>query len=155
MADTYSQIYIHIIFAVQGRENSIQNEWKERLYQYISKIVVSKKQKIYAINGVQNHIHILLSLKTDCNLSDIVRDIKANSSRWINENKFLHGKFNWQKGFGAFSLGRSQLDRIIAYIGHQEEHHRRKTFREEYIEFLKAYGIDFDVKYLFIDDFEK
>jgi REP element-mobilizing transposase RayT len=155
MADTYSQIYIHLVFAVQGRYNLIQKEWKDRLYKYISKIVSSKNQKLFAINGPGNHIHLLISLRPDCNLSELVRDIKANSSRWINEQKLVTGNFNWQKGYGAFSLGHSQLGKIIPYIQNQEEHHRVKTFREEYIGFLKAYGIEYKHEYIFMEVDEK
>lgn len=103
------------------------------------------------INGMPDHIHILLGLKPDCNLSDLVRDIKANSSKWINENKFVQGKFEWQTGFGAFTVGYSQVQTVVNYILNQEEHHKRKTFMDEYIEFLKAYSIDFKPEYLFED----
>ena len=101
------------------------------------------------VNGVEDHIHILLGIKPDCNLSDLVRDIKANSSRWINEKKLVPGKFEWQNGFGAFSVGASQVNIIINYIAHQEEHHQTTKFREEYIEFLQAYEVDYKEEYLF------
>lgn len=104
------------------------------------------------INGMPDHLHMLMGLKPDCNLSDLIRDIKANSSKWINENKFVVGKFEWQMGFGAFTVGQSQLKTVINYINNQEEHHRKKTFKQEYIEFLKAYQIDFKPEYIF-DDF--
>lgn len=104
------------------------------------------------INGMPDHLHMLMGLKPDCNLSDLIRDIKANSSKWINENKFVVGKFEWQMGFGAFTVGQSQLKTVINYINNQEEHHRKKTFKQEYIEFLNAYQIDFKPEYIF-DDF--
>lgn len=113
MANTYSQIYIQIVFAVQGRQNLIKPDWKDELYKYITGIVKNNKQKLLAINGVSDHIHILLNIKPNISLSDLVRDIKANSSRLINEKKFVKGKFSWQEGFGAFSYSVSQLDEVI------------------------------------------
>ena len=151
MANTYTQLYTHVVFAVKGRSNLISKKWKETLYQYITGIITHKNQKLMVINGMPDHIHILISLKPDCVLSDLVRDIKANSSKWINENKFVLGKFEWQTGFGAFSVSQSQVQTVINYILNQEEHHKKKTFREEYIEFLNAYQIDFKKEYIFDD----
>jgi putative transposase len=151
MANTYSEIYIHVVFAVKYRANLIANTWRTSLYQYITGIVKSKNQKLMVVNGVADHVHILLGLKPECNLSDLVRDIKANSSRWINENGYVQGVFEWQRGFGAFSIGSKQVKTVIAYINNQEEHHRKKTFREEYIEFLEEYGVDYQPKYIFED----
>ncbi len=102
-----------------------------------------------AINGMPDHIHILLGMKPDIALSDLVRDIKANSSKFVNERNFVTGKFVWQQGFGAFTLGHSQMDIIIQYINKQEEHHVSKTFKEEYVEFLKRYEIEFNTEYIF------
>ncbi|MCX2679328.1 IS200/IS605 family transposase [Galbibacter sp. EGI 63066] len=149
MANTYTQIYFHIVFAVKGRDNLISESWKAELYKYITGIISNKNQKLMIINGMPDHIHILLGTKPNCNLSDLVRDIKAYSSRWVNENKYVNGKFEWQTGFGAFSIGQSQLPRIINYIKNQEEHHKKKSFREEYIEFLKDYEIDYNDDYIF------
>jgi REP element-mobilizing transposase RayT len=140
-----------VVFAVKGRGNLISKKWKETLYQYITGIVTHKNQKLMVINGMSDHIHILLGLKPDCNLSDLLRDIKANSSKWINDNKYVIGKFEWQTGFGAFTVSQSQLRIVINYILNQEEHHRKKTFREEYIEFLNVYQIDFKSEYIFDD----
>ena len=151
MANTYTQLYVHVVFAVQGRGNLISKKWKESLYQYITGIVTNKNQKLMVINGMPDHIHILIGLKPDCNLSDLLRDIKSNSSKWINENKNVIGKFEWQTGFGAFSVSQSQLQVVINYILNQEEHHRKKSFREEYIDFLNAYQIDFKPEYIFDD----
>ena len=131
------------------RQNLIQKNWKEELYKYICGIVNGKEQKVYAIGGVADHIHILLSIKPNVALSDLVRDIKANSSKWINEKGFVKGKFMWQEGFGAFSYSQSQLDTIIAYINNQEHHHRKKTFRDEYLELLEKFNVGYDEKYLF------
>jgi putative transposase len=149
MANTYSQIYIQIVFAVSGRENLIIAEWRDELYKYITGIVKNHGQKLIAIGGVENHIHILLGIKPNISLSDLVRKIKANSSRFINERNFVRGKFNWQEGFGAFSYSHSQLGDVIRYIENQEEHHKKTTFKDEYLSFLKKYQIDFDEKYLF------
>ena len=104
MANTYSQIYIHVVFAVKGRESSISNKFKDELYKYICGIVTNNHQKVYAINGMPDHLHILISIKPNCLLSDLVRDIKANSSKWINQKKIILGKFQWQEGFGSFSV---------------------------------------------------
>ena len=152
MANTYTQIYFHIVFAVKGRNNIILSKWKVELYKYISGIISNKNQKLFTINGMPNHIHLLIGTKPNCNLSDLIRDIKSNSSKWINEKQFTNGKFEWQTGFGAFSIGQSQLPKIINYIKKQEEHHRTKTFKEEYINFLNAYDIDYKTEFIFNDD---
>jgi len=149
MANTYSQIYLQIVFAVKGRENLIPHNRKEELYKYITGIVTNEGQKLIAINGMPNHIHILVGLKPSKSLSDLVRDIKANSSRFINEKRWVNGKFEWQNGFGAFSYGHSQLTRIINYIQDQEKHHTKLSFKEEYSEFLKLYNVDFNPDYIF------
>ncbi|MGE0635103.1 MAG: IS200/IS605 family transposase [Bacteroidia bacterium] len=148
MANTFSQIYIHAVFAVKGRQNLI-HKWNDELYKYICGIVNGNKEKIYAINGMPDHIHLLLSIKPDCKLSDLMRDIKASSSKWINTKNFVRGKFQWQEGFGAFSVSQSQLDIVIAYIDNQEKHHSKKSFKQEYIDLLKKYQIEYDEKYVF------
>lgn len=149
MAGTYSQIYIQIVFAVKGRDNLISIRWKEELYKYITGIISNEGQKLIAINGMPDHIHILVGLKPAKALSELVRDIKANSSRFINANKWIAGKFEWQEGFGAFSYSHSQLPKVAKYIETQEEHHKIKTFREEYLEFLKLYDVDFKPEFIF------
>lgn len=149
MANTYTQIYLHVVFSVKGRQNLIAKTWKDELHKYICGIVSGKEQKVYAIGGVADHIHILLSIKPNISLSDLVRDIKANSSKWVNENGSIKGKFQWQEGFGAFSYATSQLNTVIAYINNQEEHHKKKKFKEEYLALLQKYDIEYDEKYLF------
>ncbi len=149
MADTYTQIYIHVVFAVKSRDNLISSKWKEELYKYITGIVTNEGQKLLAINGMADHIHILIGLKPNAALSDVVRDIKANSSRFINDRNWIAGKFEWQNGFGAFSYSHSQLTKVIDYIRNQEEHHKTKSFREEYIEFLKLFNIEFKNEFIF------
>ncbi len=151
MANTYSQLYIQIVFAVKGRQNLISNDWKEELFKYITGIVTNEEQKLIAINGMPDHIHILIGLKPNKALSDLVRDIKSNSSRFINDRRWINGKFEWQKGFGAFSYSHSQLTNVIHYIQNQEEHHKTKTFKEEYIKFLKLFNVDYTNEYLFDD----
>lgn len=149
MADTYSRIYLQIVFVVKRRENLIQKAWMDELHKYICGIVTAKQQKVYAIGGVADHIHILLSIKPDILLSDLVRDIKSNSSRWINERGYVDGKFQWQHGYGAFSYSHFHLDTIIAYINNQEEHHRKKSFKQEYKKLLEEYQVSYKDEYLF------
>ena len=149
MANTNTQIYIHIVFAVQGRQNLILKEYKEELHKYITGIVQNKGQKLIAINSMPDHVHIFIGMKPTAALSDLARDIKNNSSTFINEKKWVRGKFNWQKGFGAFSYGHSQIDVVVKYIQNQEEHHEKKTFREEYLEMLQKFAVEYDEKYLF------
>ena len=146
---TYSQIYIHVIFAVKGRQSLIDPSWDERLYQYITQIIKNKGQKMLAINGVQDHIHFLIGMKPICCLSDLVREVKKSSNAFINENKLVNHKFSWQEGFGAFSYGNSQMDHVVKYILNQKEHHKKSVFRDEYIAFLKKFNIEFEDKYLF------
>jgi REP element-mobilizing transposase RayT len=149
MSSTYSQIYIHIVFAVKGRKSFIQQSWEEELYKYITGIVQNKGQKMLAINGMSDHIHILIGMKPSCNLSDLVREIKKSSNGFINEKKFCQFKFEWQEGYGAFSYSHSALDNVISYIANQKEHHRKKSFQEEYIDFLKKFEVEYKEEYLF------
>lgn len=149
MANTFSQIYIHLVFAVKGRENCIDPKWKDELFKYICGIVNNKDQKVYAINGMPDHLHVLVSIKPNYAVSELMKDIKANSSRWINEQRLVAGKFQWQEGFGAFSVSQSQIEKVVHYIDEQEIHHKKTTFREEYLNFLNSYKIEYDEKYLF------
>ena len=149
MANTYTQLYTHIVFAVKNRRALIHKNREEELYKYITGIVQNKGQKMIAINGMSNHIHILVGLKPNCCLSDLVREIKKSSNQFIHLKKFTNYKFEWQIGFGAFSLGSSQLNKVINYIANQKEHHKRRTFHDEYIEFLKDYDVEFRKEYLF------
>ncbi len=149
MADTYSQIYIQTIFAVQNRDALIRTLWEEELYKYITGIIQNKGQKMLAINGTSNHIHFLIGMKPTCCLSDLVREIKKSSNTFIKEKKFTPYNFQWQEGFGAFSYSHSQLTDVIKYIENQKEHHRKHTFKEEYLSFLKAFQVEFKNEYLF------
>ena len=152
MANTYTQIYIHVIFTVQGRQNLIDKKYKEELHKYIASIIRNKKQKLIAINSMPDHVHIFIGMKPSIALSDFVRDIKNNSSTFINEKRWVRGKFNWQEGFGAFSYGHSQIDAVVKYLQNQEAHHARRTFREEYLEMLNKFNVEYDDRYLFIHD---
>jgi len=149
MPNTYTQIYIQIVFAVKGKQNLIHNDHREELHKYITGIVQNRGQKMLAIFCMSDHTHIFIGLQPSIAISDLVRDIKAGSSKFINDNKWMRGKFNWQEGFGAFSYSRSHIDKVVHYILNQQEHHRKKSFREEYIEFLTKYAIDYNEKYLF------
>jgi putative transposase len=149
MSDTFTQIYIQVVFAVQNRNALIHKSWEERLYKYTTGIVQNKEQKMLAINGTQNHIHFLIGMKPTCCLSDLVREVKKSTNVFIKENKFCPFPFQWQSGFGAFSYNHSQLDNIIGYIMNQKEHHRKKTFKEEYLELLKKFNIEYKNEYLF------
>jgi REP element-mobilizing transposase RayT len=148
MANTYTQIYLHIVFCVKGRQNLIHDKWKEELHKYICGVVNGKNQRVYAIGGISDHVHILVSIKPNILISDLVRDIKASSSKWINEKRFVFGKFQWQEGFGAFSCSQSQLDVVITYINNQEKHHQKKTFKSEYLELLQKFNVEYDDQYL-------
>lgn len=149
MPNTYTQLYVQIVFAVKGRENLIQYSWEDELYKYITGIITNKGQKLLAINGMPDHIHILIGFKPDCNISDLVREIKKSSHTFINEKGFCKSKFYWQEGFGAFSYNHSMLDKIITYISNQKVHHHTKSFQEEYLELLQKFEIEYNPKYLF------
>ena len=149
MPGTFSQIYIQVVFAVKGRQSSIHPSWEEELYKYITGIVTNKNQKLLAINGMPDHIHILIGMRPSCCLSDLVREIKKASNDFINQKKIGPGKFQWQEGFGAFSYSHSALDNVIGYIQNQKEHHQKRTFKEEYKDFLAKYQIEHQDEYLF------
>lgn len=149
MSSTYSQIYIQVVMAVKGRNSLISQSWEEELYKYITGIITNKNQKLIAINGVSDHIHILIGMKPSCCLSDLIREVKKSSNAFVKEKKFTKFKFEWQDGYGAFSYSHSALDNVIVYIQNQKEHHKKKTFKQEYIEFLRKFQVEFDEKYLF------
>ena len=149
MAGTFSQIYIQYVFAVKGRQHLLQKPWRNEVFKYISGIITGKNQKSIIVNGVEDHVHVFVGLNPSMGISDLVRDIKNNSSNFINEQKFLKTKFSWQEGYGAFSYAHSQIENVYQYIANQEEHHRKKTFRQEYIDFLQKFEITYDEKYLF------
>ncbi len=149
MANTYTQLYIHVVFAVRNRQSLIHPDWEEKIYKYITGIVTNQGHKLLAINGMPDHLHILIGMKPVQSLSDLIKAIKGDSSKWINQNNFIKAHFSWQEGFGAFSYAKPQLDNVIKYILNQKEHHKKKSFRDEYIGFLKAYDVEYDERYIF------
>ncbi len=149
MANTYTQIHLHIVFAVKGRQSLIQPTFKNELYKYISGIIENHEHKLLAINGMPDHIHILIGYRPSQSLPELLQDIKGDSSKWINSKGFIKDKFEWQSGYGAFSYSKSQLKDVINYIENQEKHHRKKTFHEEYVEMLQKFEVDYNQKYLF------
>jgi putative transposase len=149
MSGTFSQLYIQIVFAVKGRDNLISKIWKDELCKYISGIIKAKNQKPIIVNGVNDHLHLFVGLLPSIAISDLVRDVKNNSTKFINEKRFVKGKFSWQEGYGVFSYSHSQINNVYDYILNQEEHHKKRTFREEYIDFLQKLDIHYEDKYLF------
>ncbi|MCI4444002.1 MAG: IS200/IS605 family transposase [Lentimicrobium sp.] len=151
MANTYTQIHVQFVFAVKYRNGLIQPSIKAELYQYISGILKPHNHKLLAINGMPDHIHIFIGMRPTQSISDLMQDIKGNSSKWINEKNFLKIKFEWQEGYGAFSYSKSHVNNVIDYIKNQEEHHKKESFRDEYLKFLKAFEIEYDERYIFKD----
>lgn len=149
MPNTYSQIYIQIVFAVKYRESVIHPDWEEQLYQYITGIIEKKGHKLIAINGMPDHIHIFIGMRPICSLSELVREIKKSSSAFINSKKLPTKTFYWQEGFGAFSYSHSAVRTVYNYVMNQKNHHRDKNFLEEYRQQLRDNEIDFDEKWLF------
>ena len=149
MPNTYTQLYVQIVFAVKGRQHFIKESMREEIQKYISGIIAESKQKLYAIYCMPDHTHIFISIQPNVTISDLTRDIKANSSSWIKRKFVNHSSFAWQEGFGAFSYSKSQAKQVVNYVLNQPQHHKKKTFKEEYIEFLEAYEIEYDNRYLF------
>jgi len=151
MANTYTQIHIQVVFAVQNRQSLISEKWEDELYKYITGIIQNYNHKVIQINGMPNHIHILFGMRPTQSLSDLMKKIKGNSSKWINEKGFVRGKFSWQAGYGGFTYSKSQLPNVIQYIKNQKEHHKNISFSEEYLKFLKEYEVEYDKRYILKD----
>lgn len=151
MANTYTQLYIHFVFAIQNRLKLINAKWENDLYKYINGIIEKQGHKLYQINGMSDHIHILISMNPKQSPSELMYNVKRSSSLWINEQKYCQGKFTWQESFGAFTVDKSQLNNKIKYIENQKNHHSKTTFREEYLLFLKENEIEFKEEYTFHD----
>lgn len=149
MANTYTQLYIQIIFAVQGRANLIHEKHRDEIEKYICGIIKNNKSKPLAIYCNPDHVHVFIGIHPTMSVSDMVRDIKSNSSLFINQKKWIIGKFNWQDGYGAFTYSKSQIDEVVKYILNQPEHHKRKSFKEEYLDVLKKWDMEYDEKYVF------
>ena len=142
MANTYTQIHIQVVFSLQNRECIIGKQWKDELYKYITGIIQNHHHKLLTINGMPDHLHIFFGMRPSESISELMQQLKSDSSKWINERKFIRGKFSWQEGYGAFSYGKSQTEQVINYIQTQEIHHKNKTFIEEYEDYMKAFGIE-------------
>lgn len=149
MADTYTQIYIQFVFAVQNRSSLIHPEWENDLHKYITGIIQNKSHKMIAINGMPDHLHLFIGFRPVDHISELIKVVKGESSKWIKEQGLVQGKFRWQEGYGAFSYSRSHIDRVYHYIMNQKEHHRTKTFLEEYTDLLEKFKVDFDKRYIF------
>lgn len=149
MAGTYSQVYLQVVIVVKGRANLLNKEWRTEVFKYISGIITNKGQKPIIVNGVGDHVHILIGLKPSMKISDLVRDIKNNTSNFINKQNWVKGRFAWQEGYGVFSYAQSQIDSVYNYILNQEQHHKKQTFREEYYNFLETFRVEYEDQYLF------
>ena len=149
MANTYTQIHIHTVFAVQNRISLINKEWQDRLFHYIVAIIQNHGHKVLSIGGMPDHVHVLFGFRPTQSLSELMQNVKRNSSEWINKEKLIAGRFSWQEGYGAFSYSRSQIPQVIKYIENQEEHHGKRTFLEEYKKILTDFGLEYDERYIF------
>ena len=149
MADTYTQLYIQFVFAVQNRKSLIHPEWESELHKYITGIIQNKSHKMIAINGMPDHLHMFIGFQPVDHMSELIKVVKGESSKWIKERGLVKQGFRWQEGYGAFSYSRSHIDRVYHYIQNQKEHHKKKTFRQEYIELLEKFNIEYDERYIF------
>jgi putative transposase len=153
MANTFSQIYLQFVFAVRNRQSLIPKENKEELHKYFTGLVQNRKAKMLAVHCMPDHTHLFVGFRPNILISDFVKEIKVETNEFINYKRWMRGKFNWQEGYGVFSYSHSHIDNVINSIKNQELRHRRTTFKEEYHQLLKGFGISFDEKYLF-DFFE-
>jgi REP element-mobilizing transposase RayT len=149
MPNTYTQLFVQLVFAVKGRESLIPKGSREQIHKYITSVVQKDGNKMLAVFCMQNHIHLLIGLNPSISISALVLDIKRASTNFINENNIVRIQFNWQKGFGVFSYSKSQVNDVVNYILNQEAHHQKKTFRQEYVEFLQKFEVEYEEKYLF------
>jgi putative transposase len=149
MPNTYTQLHIQFVFAVQNRASLIQASWEEELYNYITGIVKNCKHKVLAINGMPDHVHLFVGLHPTQAVSELMQRVKGESSEWVNKRGFVVGKFHWQEGYGAFSYGHSQVRQVYEYVVNQKQHHQRKAFLDEYRELLEKFEISFDERYIF------
>lgn len=149
MANTYSQIHLQFVFAPKFRASLIQPSWENDLFKYITGIVQNNKHKMLCINGMPDHLHLLIGFHTTQSIADLMQDVKASSSKWINDNKLTKSRFEWQAGYGVFSYSKSQIPDVINYIENQKEHHKKKTFLDEYKLFLEKFEINYQEQYIF------
>ena len=151
MANTYSQIYLQFVIVVQDRVHLIPNEHKDELCKYTTGIIQNKGHKLIALNGISTHLHIFVWFNPKDSIADFIKEVKRNATNFINDKKWLRNKFSWQEGYGVFSYSHSQIDSVYRYIEYQETHHQKISFREEYLSFLKKFGVDYDMQYIFKD----
>ncbi len=149
MANTYHQIYLQIVFAVKFRKAVIDKTWSSKLYGVIGNLINESNCKTIIVKGVEDHVHCLIGLKPVVSVSELLKTVKAKASKYINDYSLTTSRFEWQEGYGVFSYGQSQIDKVYKYIQNQEIHHKKQTFRNEYIEFLRKFKIEFDEKYIF------
>ena len=149
MANTFSQIYLQFVFAVQKRRYLIPREHKEELHKYMTGLVQNRKAKMIAVHCMPDHTHLFVGFKPSVLISDFVKEIKVGSNSFINQKGWMDSKFKWQTGYGVFSYSQSQIDRVAKYVLNQEQHHKKRTFRDEYLDLLQKFDIPFDEKYLF------
>jgi REP element-mobilizing transposase RayT len=149
MANTYTQIHIQAVFAVSNRLCIINEKWEDELYKYITGIVQNQGHKLLAINGMPNHVHVFFGMRPSQSLSDLMQDIKGDSSKWINQKRLTREKFSWQEGYGAFSYSKTHVERVIRYIKNQKQRHEKISFTEEYLDMLRKFGVDFNEAYIF------
>ena len=149
MPNTYTQIHIQFVFAVKYRMALIDSSWKNELHQYITGIIQNKSHKMLQVNSMPDHLHMLIGFRPDENMSQLAQIVKSESTKWINANNYCRRKFSWQESFGGFSYSKSHVPNVIRYIQNQEAHHRKQTFLEEYVAFLKAFEIEYDERYIF------
>ena len=149
MANTFTQIHIHAVFAVQNRASLINKSWQDRLYKYIIATIQKHGHKVLSIGGMTDHIHILFGFRPTQALSALIQEVKRDSSEWINKEKLVSGRYSWQEGYGAFSYSKSHVSQVANYIENQERHHKRKSFIEEYKKILKDFDLDYDERYIF------
>lgn len=149
MANTYHQLYIQVVFAVKFRNAVIEEAWKSKFLGVIGNLINENDCKTIIVNGVEDHVHCLLAIKPTTSISDVIKNVKAKSSKYINDNRLTKSQFSWQVGYGAFSYSQSQIDAVYKYISNQEEHHERQSFNDEYLNFLNKFKINYDEKYIF------
>ena len=148
MAETYASLYVHLVFSTKDRQPTLHADFRERIWRYLGGIARGEEMRAIEVGGAADHIHALLSLAPTLAPATVAKLLKGNSSKWINESLDLPTRFEWQEGYGAFSVGVSQIDRTVTYIRDQEQHHRKKSFQEEYLGFLKKHGIQYDERYI-------
>ena len=151
MCHTYTQIHIHVVFAVRNKDALITSDWRDRLYNYMVAIINDQGHKTLAIGGTANHVHILFGFRPTQSLSSLMLRLKRETSEWINKERLTKCRFQWQVGYGAFSYSKSHLPQVIRYIHNQEKHHEKKSFREEYLDILKKNEVEYDERYVFND----